>query len=338
MTNLQPDSITTDGLMEAYPVLRANSFGSWTANNVTSERTFLRKVVPLIFVAKLIVLASLLGLAGFAVSVTHGLLRIIAQVCLGAVLAHATELIHQCLHRTATGRASRDQALGMLIATPLGISFWRYLTDHFRHHKDVTKESFSYNYQRMESKSLPIRITGFLLHLSMLNHFAGTLKWIGFAFAGKVEEKLSETNPKPNQMVISRIRRDYLAMAALLCLAFMVSVTFRTDILIQLWLIPMIIGWAPIHALIELPEHWRCETFSTNPRLNTRSIRASKLAQWYVNNNCNHVGHHHDINVAMERLPEHESRLMAQEPFKYFEESYPRFYYRFFRYLLAGKY
>ena len=39
----------------------------------------------------------------------------------------------------------------------------------------------------------------------------------------------------------------------------------------------------------------------------------------------------------MEQLPDYESRLMAQEPFKYFEESYPKFYFRFFRYLLAGQ-
>jgi fatty acid desaturase len=338
MTNPEPDTITADGLLEAYPVLRANSFGSWAANSLASERTYLRKVVPGIFVAKLLVLASLLGFAGFGVLVTNGLSRIILQVCFGAVLAHATELIHQCLHRTATGRATRDQALGMLIASPLGISFWRYLIDHFRHHKDVTKESFSYNYQRMDSKSLPTRMTGFLLHLSMLGHFLETLKWIGFAITGKVEEKLAETHPKLNQLVIRRIRRDYLVMMTLLSLAFAVSVTFRTDMVIQLWLIPMIIGWAPIHALIELPEHWRCETFSTNPRLNTRSIRAGGLARWYVNNNCNHVGHHHDISVAMERLPDYESRLMTEDAFKYFEESYPKFYYRFFRYLLTGKY
>jgi fatty acid desaturase len=129
-----------------------------------------------------------------------------------------------------------------------------------------------------------------------------------------------------------------LAMAGLLALALTASIAFRTDLVIQLWLIPMIIGWAPIHALIELPEHWKCETSSSDPRLNTRSIRAGKLARWYVNNNCNHIGHHYDISVAMERLPDYESRLMTEEPFKYFEESYPRFYFRFFRYLLTGRY
>ena len=100
----------------------------------------------------------------------------------------------------------------------------------------------------------------------------------------------------------------------------------------------MIIGWAPIHALIELPEHWKCDTSMTNPRLNTRSIRAGRLARWYVNNNCNHVGHHYDLSVAMERLPEYESQLMAQSPFTHLEQSYTKFYLRFFRYIFIGKY
>jgi fatty acid desaturase len=127
-------------------------------------------------------------------------------------------------------------------------------------------------------------------------------------------------------------------MAGLLGAALIVSLALRTDLVVQLWLIPMIIGWAPIHALIELPEHWKCDTSSTDARLNTRSIRAGTLARWYVNNNCNHVGHHFDINIAMERLPDYESQLMAENPFRHFEESYPRFYYRFFRFLCTGKY
>lgn len=333
MTNLEPETIA-DGLLRPF----RTPARSWTLESANSERTYLRTVVPGIFVAKLAALAALLGLAGFAVLATHGLARIFFQVCLGAVLAHATELIHQCLHRTATGRASRDQFFGMLIATPLGISFWRYLTDHFRHHKDVTQESFSYNYEMMESRFLIARLTGCLLHLSMLNHFLETLKWMGYTVMGRLDQKLATSQSKPTQLVVRKIRRDYLAMAGLLSLAVIVSLVFHTDILIQLWLIPMVIGWAPIHALIELPEHWKCETSSTNPRLNTRSIRATKLTRWYVNSNCNHVGHHYDLSVAMERLPEFESGLMAEAPFNHFEESYPRFYFRFFRYIFTGKY
>jgi fatty acid desaturase len=226
----------------------------------------------------------------------------------------------------------------MLIATPLGISFWRYLVDHFNHHKDVTKESFSYNYQRMESASLRLRITGFLRHLSMLDHFLETLKWMWLAVTGRIDARLAAYGPTLNKTVAQRIRHDYLIMSGLLGLAIIASLALRTDVILQLWLIPMIIGWAPIHALIELPEHWKCDTSSSDARRNTRSIRAGKLTQWYVNNNCNHVGHHFDINVAMERLPEYESHLMNEAPFCYLEESYPRFYYRFFRFLCTGKY
>jgi fatty acid desaturase len=333
MTNLESDTITNAGL----PRLDVGLFTSMANPNI-ADRATLRKVVPGYFYVKLAVLAALLGFAAVAVIATQGLTRIILQVCLGAILAHGTELIHQCLHRTATGRAARDQAFGMLIATPLGISFWRYLTDHFTHHKDVTKESFSYNYQRMDSKSLPVRVIGFVLHASMINHFVDTLKWIGFALTGKVEEKLSATRPGLNQQIVRRVESDYLMMAALLILAVVVTIAFYTDLVIQLWLVPMIIGWAPIHALIELPEHWKCETSSEDARLSTRSIRASWLTRWYVNNNCNHVGHHVDLSVAMERLPNYEVQLMNEEPFKYFEESYPRFYFRFFRYLVTGAY
>ena len=332
MTNLEPDTISNAGLAR----LDVGLFSSTRA--ATTDRASLRRVVAAYFYAKLFVLTALLTASAWAVVDTRGLTRLILQVFLGAVLAHATELIHQCLHRTASGRAARDQALGMMIATPLGISFWRYLTDHFAHHKDVTKESFSYSYERMNSKSLPVRVMGFVLHASMINHFVDTIKWIGYALTGRVEKKLAATRPGLNPAMMRRVEGDYLMMAALLILAVLVTIVFRTDLIVQLWLIPMVIGWAPIHALIELPEHWKCETSSPEARLNTRSIRASWLARWYVNNNCNHIGHHVDLSVSMESLPDYEVRLMQEEPFKYFEQSYPRFYFRFFRYLLTGAY
>ena len=332
MTNLE-----TDIANSSLPRPGVGLFSS-VANVTNPDRGALRQVVPAHFYVKLVALSTLLTFAALAVIATQGFTRIILQVCLGAVLAHATELIHQCMHRTGTGRAARDRAFGMMLATPLGISFWRYRIDHFAHHRDVTKESFSYNYQRMDSKSLPVRMIGFVLHASMINHFVDTLKWIGYALTGRVEKKLAATRPGLSPSVVKRVEGDYLMMAALLILAVVFTIAFRTDLIIQLWLIPMVIGWAPIHALIELPEHWKCETWSTNARLNTRSIRASWLARWFVNNNCNHVGHHFDLSVAMERLPDYEVHLINEEPFKYFEESYPRFYFRFFRYLLTGAY
>jgi fatty acid desaturase len=334
MISLKPNTLAADGLLERYP-----SFGrSLPRNGADSGRTYLRRVIPGYFAGKLVALSALLGVVGSAVWTSHGVTRIVLQVCLGAVFAHGTELIHQCLHRTATGRASRDQFFGMLIATPLVISFWRYLHDHFRHHKDVTQESFSYNYERMESRSMPVRLLGAILHLSMLNHFVETLKWICYALTGKVDQKLAASGSRPTQTVTHRIRRDYLIMAGLIAAGLLITIGLRTDAVIQLWLIPMIIGWAPIHALIELPEHWKCDTSTTNPRLNTRSIRAGKLARWYVNNNCNHVGHHYDLSVAMERLPEYEKQLMAESPFNHFEQSYPKFYLRFFSFIFTRKY
>src|SRR5207247_6675256 len=112
----------------------------------------------------------------------------------------------------------------------------------------------NYHYERMESRSMPVRLLGAALHLSMLNHFVETLKWIGYALTGRVDHKLAASGSKPTEIVTRRIRRDHLIMAGLITAAIMVTVAFRTDAVIQLWLIPMIIGWAPINALIELPE------------------------------------------------------------------------------------
>src|SRR5690349_15655842 len=109
MTNLEQDSIRTP----TFPQLTTGVSRSASAAP-TADRASLRRVVPAFFYAKLAVLTILLGVSAFAVITTHGLTRIALQICLGGVLAHATELIHQCLHRTATGRAARDQAFGML--------------------------------------------------------------------------------------------------------------------------------------------------------------------------------------------------------------------------------
>src|SRR3954469_12639666 len=115
MTNLEPQSLSSNKLSDAYGSL----VFTWPPKRAVSDRAYLRKVVPSIFVLKLLAMSGLVCIFGSAVLATHGWLRIFLQVCLGAVLAHATELIHQCLHRTATGRASRDHWFGMIIATPL---------------------------------------------------------------------------------------------------------------------------------------------------------------------------------------------------------------------------
>jgi hypothetical protein len=86
--------------------------------------------------------------------------------------------------------------------------------------------------------------------------FLETFRWIGAASPGASGRDWRGEAEAPNQTIIKRIQRDYLIMFLLLVAAFVISVAFRTDLILQLWLIPMVIGWAPIHALIELPEHW----------------------------------------------------------------------------------
>jgi fatty acid desaturase len=140
-----------------------------------------------------------------------------------------------------------------------------------------------------------------------------------------------------NPTTSRRIQHDYQIMAAALVVAVLLSFVFHTYIILELWLLPLLISWGPVHALIELPEHWGCDRPSADVFANTRSIKANRLARWFTNNNCNHVGHHYDMSVSMENLPAYEDALSQQHAFKFNERTYWYFYVRFFKYLYTGR-
>ncbi|HKQ08680.1 MAG TPA: fatty acid desaturase [Blastocatellia bacterium] len=297
---------------------------------------------PSIFAVKMFVLVVLVF--GFEVAIIRmdAAIKLLCQFVVGLLFAHATELVHQCIHRTATGSAPVDHTLGILLGMPSGTSFWHYLWFHFRHHKltgsfeDI--ESFGYSYQLMESPSRRRRILGFLWHLSMVSHYLTALKRMLLATAGRLSAKLAADFPDIHPRVAANIQRDYAIMAVLLAAALLATVAFETKLFVDLWLVPLLIGWGPSHALIELPEHFQCDKPASDAWLNTRSIQAGRLARWLTNFNCNHVGHHHNMAVAMEELPRYEQTLAEQHPFKHLEPSYPQFYLRFAKFLFTGRF
>lgn len=300
----------------------------------------LRKVEPMTFALKLVVLSTLLFACVYGITQTGGLTRFFLQICTGALFAHATELVHQCLHKTATGVAPLDHAIGMALGWPAGVSFWYYLWFHLWHHKyngtEKDGESFDYSYHLMDARPRRTRLLGLLLHMSMAVHHLTALWRMALAVTGRLAGKLMRKTPELNEVYARRIQRDYRIIAGLLLSALLISVALNTTVLLQVWLIPLVIGWAPAHALIELPEHWKCDKPDGDVLVNTRTIRASRFARWYTNNNCNHVGHHMDMSVPLEKLPEFEKRLMREVEFKHLGRSYPAFYAKFLRFIWRG--
>jgi fatty acid desaturase len=213
------------------------------------------------------------------------------QMALAIMMAHATELAHQCLHRTGTGSAFWDQLFGTMLSWPTGVCFQLYRWFHIWHHKengsDIDAESFGCTYQLMQAPSRIARIAGFLRHISMADHFLATLRRLKLAVGGKLAVALNAEAPHVSMGAALRIEREYQQMAFAYLALILVSVW--TPALIRFWLIPLLM-WGPFHALIELPEHW-----ATAPRpnrdtfKNTRTIRAGWFANWLTNGNCYHV-------------------------------------------------
>jgi fatty acid desaturase len=298
-----------------------------------------RRVEPRRFLGKVLLLLLLLALTGAGTLRTHGAVRLGFQFLLALLLAHATELVHQCLHKTATGFGAWDRVFGILLGLPTLVSYYYYQFWHLWHHRKngtvEDRESFGYAYNLLKSPSRHVRWLGFLLHLSMALHYRSAARRMCLAVRGRLQGELRREAPGMPGGVARKIQANYRLMAAGLLSSAGVSVLFRSTLLIDLWLIPLLL-WGPIHALIELPEHICCDFPGPDPRKNTRSLQAGWFMCWLTNNNCNHVGHHSDMLVPMDKLVEYERHMLRRGRFKYMEKSYPSFYRRFLWFLWSG--
>jgi fatty acid desaturase len=302
----------------------------------------LRRIVPRVFAAKLIFLGAAEIALCMAILASAGAKRALWELLLGFMMAHQTELVHQCLHKTALGSTRWDSIFGRLLAWPTGVSFWSYLWFHHWHHKhngsDVDQESFGYAYEIMNSRRRLNRLAGFARHVSMVGHYRAWLRSVALASAGRLAKQLRRENPEMNPEMSRKIEREYVSQAVLgLAVVALTSVTLGWRGVLNLWFFPLVLVWAPVHALVELPEHWYCERGTRNVIQNTRSIRAGAFARWFTNGNCYHVGHHFDPRVAIERLPEFEAYLRGKlGSFDHEEQSYFRFYASFLGRLWSG--
>lgn len=305
------------------------------------EKANLRRIHPWIFYAKLILLVLLLTAMSGGVISSTGLAKFPLQMAIGVLLAHAVELVHQCLHRTATGRTATDQRLGMLLGQLGLVSFWHYQYWHLWHHKyngtEQDQESFGYAYEMLQSRSRMMRVLGFFWHLSQLQHYYTAFSRMGLAVRGQLALKLQATTPQMPDRTAHRIQRDYQIMAAMLSLMVLTSFVWHSTLVWELWIVPLLLAYGPAHALIELPEHFQCDRPTPEVFRNTRTIQAGWFMRWLTNANNLHVEHHNDPHIPMENLPALARSLQTQKTYKYLEDSYLRFHARLLSSLWQGR-
>jgi len=254
-------------------------------------------------------------------------LKLLPQFILGAMFAHGVELEHEMIHQRHFNKPWGD-AIGFLLGLPMLVEFTHYRITHSYHHRAVgtpdDEESFSYDFGQLGA---PL---SFALHLSMVSHYSHVLKNFGHAVledTAAICRRMGNAGKTVPPAALQLITRGYRVMVLVVLGAVALSFALHTTMVVQLWLIPLLFA-NPIHALVELPEHWGCHTASTDMMVNTRTIRPSRFADWFTNGNCWHVEHHYKPAIPMADLPQLHDQIAPN--IQFLTGGYGQFYREFF--------
>jgi fatty acid desaturase len=270
------------------------------------------------FLAKLGIVAALFA-TGTALVLTGNPWAMAAGVfVLGALYTHMVELQHQCLHHSAFLKASRHRAVGVVLGIPLFVSYSHYRVRHLQHHRylgtDQDSEFFGFDTRQ------PLTLKALLSGLFDYGRLAGV--------AADCYRSWRGTWTYDGGQISERIRRDsmnehrFISLVVLAAVA--VSAAGYWELVLWLWVAPLLLVGVPLHFLVELPEHIRCDNDTTDVLRNTRSISGSWFSTWYTNGNNLHVEHHAAMTVPINRL--HERHDEVRQFAKYVQRSYWDFY------------
>ncbi|MDH1916179.1 fatty acid desaturase [Acinetobacter junii] len=275
------------------------------------------------FGLKLTIYLILLGTGGSCALSGNIYLTMCGIVLLGAMFAHGVELQHQVLHGQGFHHRKLNEFVGIVLGLPMLVSYADYQYSHLHHHKYLgtpeNREYFDYGdqYGELSLKS----ISSLLNRLFMLAHYPMFLKNIFIAL-------LSNYKDVPKH-VSKKIKRDYLTMLLMIMILSALSIWFRNSIILYIWLCPLLLVAAPIHALIEMPEHFRCDTNSIDPFRNTRTIKSNAFMNWFTNGNNYHVEHHLMPGLPIDRLHDLHEKIKDKNEFQ--ETTYRDFYLGLFK-------
>ncbi|KUJ41273.1 hypothetical protein ACZ90_68025 [Streptomyces albus subsp. albus] len=280
------------------------------------------------FAWKLLLCAALIAVGAVAVLRPETWCRITGTLLLGCMYAHAGELQHQALHGLGFRNRRANSAAGIALGLPMLISFAAYRVAHLRHHRylgtPLNREFFDYGdqYGADGRTSRPRALLNWTIRFTMVHHYGLFLKNLGRSLLGRDFEGETATTSR-------RIRRDHrIALAALLAMTVL-SVALGEPVIVWAWLLPLALVAAPVHAIVELPEHHGCDTLNEDPFANTRTIRSNRFMTWFTNGNNFHVEHHLMPNLPIERLPD--AHTVVRDRLRYYHPSYTHYFYKLVR-------
>lgn len=252
-----------------------------------------------IFCMKTTIWASLILIGGFLALSESLLIAILGVLLLGAMFAHGVEIQHQVLHGQGLKNKAAHEAIGILLGLPMLVSYASYQASHLKHHRylGTHQNTEFFDYGDQYGGSLSANIGVWLNRLFMPAHYVEFVKGVLRSFMGKDD---GVNTPRVNK----RIRRDHRIIFGLFAGSIAVSIIMNSSAILWLWIIPLLLVATPIHAMIELPEHYKCNTDTTDVFANTRTISASPLLIWFTNSNNFHAEHHMLPSLPIDRLEE----------------------------------
>jgi fatty acid desaturase len=313
-----PDGVLETGepLDGGKDVLLAPVRGPDTREKLADE-LFVRN--PRRFAAKfLFAMAVIAGCWALVALGVHPALTVVAMLVAGLMYGHLVELQHETLHEHGFNSRRWNRVVGFVCGLFMFSSFSHYKYEHLRHHAFLgtprNQEFFNYRVHGLDS------VPGFLRGAFDLGRYVDVVANIGRSLLGRripgVARQSSSTR---------KIQTEYRIFT--LALVAGVAFTVVTDelLLLLVWLIPALVVAEATHFMIELPEHFGLNTQTDdNVLTNTRTINASRIAQWFTNYNNFHTAHHYHQGVPMVGVP----RLskLVYDKFEVIEPSYWSFY------------
>jgi fatty acid desaturase len=238
--------------------------------------------------------------------------QIFGAVLAALMIAHGVELQHQALHQAGFHSRAANRIIGFFLGLPMLISHSHYKDRHLHHHRYVGTPQDSEFFQY--SKENNSQILWFAANLLMLPHW---LRVIRLMLAAVTGQSLGIVFNSRNSVAIRTEYVIFLVIFVIMIGARLVSGSAAwTNIML------LVLLAAPIHTLIELPEHIHCD-HDADIFKNTRSIQASRLVTWYTNGNNYHVEHHLAPYIIPERL--HILNQKIRTKLKHHNNSYQEF-------------
>jgi fatty acid desaturase len=238
-------------------------------------------------------------------------LQLLSILIFGLGFAHGVELQHQTLHHSGFRSKRANRLCGCVLGLPMLISFTLYRKRHLEHHAYLgtpkNKEFFDYSTQYGVNT-----VRDILIRFSLIYHYRDLSRNFNRFF------RRMPTLENLSTLLNRRIWTEHVCMCLVILGLSLLSFLMHDYRLILNWIAALFFVAGPVHALIEMPEHFECDLTSRDMFKNTRSITSGAIACWFTNYNNLHVEHHMYPSIPLQQLRaihlKQKSKILFYEP------------------------